>query len=68
MTLIFIRHAEPVINEELSPNLWDISEEGRLEAERLVNKIQLIQKIDLIYSSTEKKAISTAQVCVCVCV
>lgn len=60
-TYIFVRHSEPDINLEINPSEWELSKKGIQLVEDIVN-YGLSHKIDHIYSSTELKAIQTAEV------
>ena len=58
--IYFLRHAETIVDEQRKASDWIITEEGKLHAEKLANKV-FRQKFDYIYSSSERKAIQTAE-------
>ncbi len=58
--IIFLRHAETEKNPDLNAALWDLSNQGKIEAKNLAN-LEVMSQIDSIYSSQEKKAILTAE-------
>lgn len=60
IAFIFIRHARSIQNKKVGPSLWTISEEGKIDILKLSEEPE-IQKIEVLYSSTELKAQLTAK-------
>lgn len=58
--LILVKHSLPEIKEDLPAREWRLSEEGRLRARRLAEKLSSYP-IDFLFSSNEQKARETAQ-------
>ena len=56
--LIFIRHAQTKIDKEVPIADWDLTEEGYQDSEK-VKDVQEFQDIDILISSTERKAYLT---------
>ncbi|MFW9922807.1 MAG: histidine phosphatase family protein [Candidatus Thorarchaeota archaeon] len=56
---IFLRHGDVIVNLNLQASLWELSEGAKKAAEELAYS-EKIKKIDLIYSSSENKAIQSA--------
>ena len=59
-TFYFLRHAKTIVDENRKVSEWVISEEGKMNAVRIANKV-FRQAFDYIYSSSEKKALQTAE-------
>lgn len=59
--LILVRHSLPEIQDDQPAREWKLSEEGRLRAERLAEKLRPFS-IDILVSSKEPKAVETAQI------
>lgn len=57
--LIFLRHAETKVDENLIVSKWLLTEKGKREAINLLNS-KLFDDIDIIITSTEEKAYQTA--------
>ena len=60
-TLTLIKHSLPQINPTVPANQWRLSEEGRVRARVLAQKLAP-HSPDLIFSSVEPKAVETAQI------
>jgi broad specificity phosphatase PhoE len=50
----------PVIDKSVDANMWPISDEGRVAAERLADRLANYSP-DLVFSSDEPKAVATAK-------
>lgn len=61
MNLILIKHSQPEIVETLPARGWHLSEEGKVRAERLANRLISYQP-ESLFSSVEPKAIETAHI------
>jgi len=59
--LILVKHSLPNINESVPAREWDLSEEGRQRAKKLVEKL-LEYHPEIIVSSDESKAQQTAKI------
>lgn len=57
----FISHPEVVIDKTVPVSQWDLSDKGRVRLGQLLEK-PWISDIEAIYSSMEKKAVTTAKV------
>lgn len=60
-TLIFITHPHVHPDPEKPREEWQLSDQGKAEVERLL-KMPFWQKIEKVYSSTEAKAFSVAEI------
>jgi broad specificity phosphatase PhoE len=60
-TLILIKHSLPQIDPTVPANQWRLSEEGRVRARLLAQKLGQYSP-DLIFSSVEPKAVETARI------
>ncbi len=58
--IIFLRHAETEKDPSLNASLWGLSDVGKKQAEEIA-ELPLMNKVDIIYTSEEKKAILTAE-------
>lgn len=58
--IIFLRHADTEKNPNLNAALWGLSEEGKKQAEEVVN-LPIINEVDIIYVSEEKKTALTVE-------
>lgn len=58
--LIFVKHSLPQIIEGVPAREWHLSEEGKLRAEHLAQRLGAYQ-LEVIVSSVEPKAVETAQ-------
>ena len=58
--LIFVKHSLPQIIEGVPAREWHLSEEGKLRAEHLAQRLGAYQ-LEVIVSSFEPKAVETAQ-------
>ena len=58
--LIFIRHFETDVDDEIPAEMWDLSENGRKTMEKFIEK-RNFKEIDKILTSSEKKAKITAE-------
>ena len=52
--IIFLRHADTQKDPNLNAALWELSENGKKQAEELVN-LPIMNDVDVIYTSEEKK-------------
>jgi broad specificity phosphatase PhoE len=59
--LILVRHSVPEIYGDQPANTWNLSEEGRLRAQRLAEELKNFEP-DVIVSSDEPKAKETAEI------
>lgn len=59
--LILIKHARPLVQEDVPSRDWGLSEEGRLAAKRLADQLKDSDP-SIILSSEEPKASQTAQI------
>ena len=59
-TLVFVRHAEPVIDKSLSHTKWQLSEKG-VEMAIELSQTNSLPLVDTVYCSVETKAFQTAQ-------
>lgn len=57
--LILVKHSLPEIQEDLPAREWHLSDEGKLRAARLAERLMSYQP-EVVISSTEHKAIETA--------
>ena len=58
--MIFLRHAKTEQDPHLNATAWGLSEEGKRQAQS-VSEIPVLNEVDVIYTSEEKKAILTAE-------
>jgi len=58
--IIFLRHADTEKDSNIKTALWGLSEEGKRQAEKAAN-LPVMQDVDLIYVSEEKKTVLTAE-------
>ena len=58
--IIFLRHADTQKDPNLNAALWGLSEEGKKQAEEVVN-LPIINEVDVIYVSKEKKTALTVE-------
>jgi broad specificity phosphatase PhoE len=58
--IIFLRHADTQKDPEVHATLWDLSESGKIEAEH-VKDIEIMNAVDVIYTSEERKTSLTVQ-------
>jgi len=58
--IIFLRHADTKKDPNLNAALWELSEEGEKQAEETAN-LSIMNKVDVIYVSEEKKTTLTAK-------
>jgi broad specificity phosphatase PhoE len=59
--LILVKHSLPEIQEELPAREWKLSDEGRIRAGRLAERLIEYQP-DVVVSSSESKAMETAKI------
>jgi len=59
--LIFVKHSLPEIVEDVPAREWNLSDVGRLRAQRLADEL-IRYHPDVIFSSPEPKAIQTAEI------
>jgi len=57
--IIFLRHADTQKDPNLNAALWDLSDDGKKQAEDVAN-ISIMDEVDKIYVSEEKKTSLTA--------
>ncbi|MCK4687733.1 MAG: histidine phosphatase family protein, partial [Candidatus Lokiarchaeota archaeon] len=57
--IIFLRHAETKIDENLKISKWFLTKRGKKEATN-ISKLDLFNDIDIIITSNEEKAYQTA--------
>lgn len=57
--IIFLRHAQTSVNLSKPARNWVLSEEGMRKMKSIAKDV-IFDNIDIVYSSTEKKAIQTA--------
>ena len=58
--IIFIRHFETDVDEEIPADMWDLSERGRRNMEKFIEN-RGFKEIGKIFTSSEKKAKITAE-------
>lgn len=58
--IIFLRHADTQKDPSVNAALWGLSEEGKKQAEE-VSALPIMNEIDVIYVSEEKKTILTVE-------
>ena len=58
--LVLVRHAQVRIDPELRPGLWELTAEGRADAERL-SQLPVFAGVEAIVTSPEPKARATAE-------
>ena len=58
--IIFLRHADTQKDPNLNAALWELSEEGKKQAEEIVN-LPIMSEVDIIYVSEEKKTTLTVK-------
>lgn len=58
--IIFLRHADTQKDPNLNAALWGLSEEGKKQAEEVVN-LPIMNEVDVIYVSEEKKTALTVE-------
>jgi broad specificity phosphatase PhoE len=61
MQLILVRHAQTIIDPEVMSTEWQLSDEGRSSAKMLASN-PMLDDLDAIYSSSQAKAIETADI------
>lgn len=59
--LILVKHAKPLVDPSKSSELWKLSDEGRAQAQKLADVLAPCN-VSIVISSTEPKAIETAQI------
>ena len=59
--LLLVKHSLPEVQDDLPARAWRLSEEGRMRAARLAEKLRPFQ-VEIIFSSKEPKAVETAQI------
>ncbi len=59
--VILIKHAKPLVQENVPSHDWELSEEGRNAAKRLADELKEFDP-SVIFSSEEPKASQTAQI------
>jgi broad specificity phosphatase PhoE len=59
--LFLVKHAKPLIDPAKSSELWKLSDEGRIGAQKLAD-VLAPYNVSTVISSTEPKAIETAQI------
>ncbi|MCZ6539814.1 MAG: phosphoglycerate mutase family protein [Chloroflexi bacterium] len=59
--LLLIKHSEPVVDPELPPSKWKLSDRGIQRADLLAAYLA-DRSIDMLYSSSEAKAMRTAEI------
>ena len=59
--LLLVKHSEPLVNLEMQPSKWELSDRGKLRAGLLADYLAG-REIDALYSSSEVKAIQTAEI------
>ena len=59
--LLLIKHSEPVADLELKPSEWKLSDRGKRRAGLLAEYLAQ-RSIGALYSSSEKKAVQTAEI------
>lgn len=57
---IFLRHAETQKNPDINATFWDLTELGKIQAEKTAD-LPIMNKVDVIYVSIEKKTSLTAK-------
>lgn len=60
ITFVFIRHAKTIPEKNVLSYLWDLDQDGEGKIAKIAN-LKIIQELDYLYASTEKKAIETAK-------
>lgn len=60
-TLVLVKHSLPEISKDLPASKWRLSEEGRLRAHRLADRL-ISYPIEVLVSSVERKALETAKI------
>ena len=58
-TIVFLRHAETIINQDIPVDEWEISENGKKTTKEIIVS-GIFDDIDKIIASEERKAIQTA--------
>ncbi len=61
MKLVLVRHSKTIINPEVVSTEWKLSDEGRVLAEQTAGD-SVFQDVDAVYSSSQPKAIQTAEI------
>jgi broad specificity phosphatase PhoE len=58
----YVRHSMAVPDPDRHPTEWELDDRGRAEAERLADRLEVAPEIGVLVSSTEPKALGTAEV------
>ena len=58
--IIFLRHADTQKDPAINAALWGLSEKGQQQAEE-VSKNSIMDEVDIIYTSEEKKTSLTVE-------
>ncbi|MCP9485681.1 MAG: phosphoglycerate mutase family protein [Gaiellaceae bacterium MAG52_C11] len=58
--LVLVRHAEVRLDAELPPRRWELTDQGRADAERLA-RLAVFAAVEAVVSSPEPKAHATAE-------
>lgn len=58
--IIFLRHADTQKDPNLNAALWDLSKDGKKQAEKIAN-LSFMNDVDVIYVSEEKKTTLTVE-------
>jgi broad specificity phosphatase PhoE len=59
--ITYVRHSMAVPAESVHPTSWHLDERGRVEAARLADRLEVAPGIGALVSSTEPKALETAE-------
>ncbi len=59
-SIVFIRHAEPLVTDRTSTAQWALSDKGRLDAGELGRRLAERPTPDVVWTSPERKARETA--------
>lgn len=59
--ITYVRHSMAVPAESVHPTAWHLDERGRVEAARLADRLEVAPGIGALVSSTEPKALETAE-------
>jgi probable phosphoglycerate mutase len=59
--VVLIRHAEPVVDAHVLPEIWELSNAGRAAARRFASRLARVG-LDRLVTSPEVKAVQTAEI------
>ena len=61
-SLVFVKHAMPILNPDTPPKRWVLGDSGKADARKLGHHLKDHYWFDMVYSSEEPKAVETATI------